>query len=234
MNHVINTQKLIRQIDEVTQSQVILIEQAEEKERKRMAQNLHDDIAGSIASCVNYLRMLSIQFEGDNKTSKDLKSIANMMEDSYEAVRTRSHKLFLSGGNSQFLDKLEEQVNLLTVGANMRVNLCAELEDAQLLTEVKTTILLVLKEAITNIVKYSTASEVEILLYLDKDDLCLEITDNGKGFSYNKDMKTLGLKSIHERARRLNGNCNILTKYQKGVSIIINIPLKFATANVPD
>jgi signal transduction histidine kinase len=235
-NNQLNTKKLIRQIDEITQSQVVLIEEAEENERKRMAQNLHDDIAGSIATCVNYLRMLSTYFTGDVKICKDLKSVADMMEDSYDMVRKKSHSLSLSGGNREFIDKLEEQVNLLTIGANMNVHLHTEFEGISILTEVKTTILLILKEAITNIIKHSIASQVQVLLYLDVDQLVLEIIDNGKGFddrrlTLQKNCKTLGFKTMQERTRKLKGTLKISSAIQKGVSILVSIPLKFATRN---
>lgn len=226
------TQKLVRQIEEVIENQVGLIEEAENNERKKMAQNLHDDFAGAIASCVAYMRMLSGQFADNFKLKSDLTSIANMMQESYDKVRGKSHILFSSGDdNGKFLEKIEEQANLLAIGANINVQLYAELEETLILTEVKTTILLILKEAFTNIIKYSMASEVQILLYLDIDNLILEITDNGKGFSINRNTKTLGLKSIRDRTQRLNGQFNISSPNQNGVSINIKFPLNFIIKN---
>ncbi|PWJ57096.1 signal transduction histidine kinase [Dyadobacter jejuensis] len=232
----LNAQRLISQLDELTQGQIVLIEEAEENERKRLAQNLHDDIAASIASCVIYLRMLADQLTDEKKTSRDLRSISDMMEASYESVRAKSHQLFLSSGNKQFINKLEEQVNLLTVAAQMKVHLNAVIENTQLLTEVKTAILLILKESITNIIKHSSASEVEILLYLDNGNLILEVTDNGKGFvdkklALDEGFKTFGLKSIRERTQKLKGTFHIFSPNQKGVSIVINIPLQHATTD---
>jgi signal transduction histidine kinase len=226
----LKTRKLVSQIDEVVQSQVLLIHEAEENERKRMAQNLHDDIAGSIASSVNYLRMLSDQFAGNGKIDKDLRDIANMLEESYDTVRGLSHSLFSNGGNAKFISKIEEQVNLLPVVSNMTVHLHAELEETPISTEFKTAILLILKEAINNIIKHSMASEVRILLYLDVEDVIFEISDDGKGFTTDRNTETLGLKSIQDRVRRLNGKFKLLSGLnQRGVSIIMNFPLQLVT-----
>jgi len=83
---------------------------------------------------------------------------------------------------------------------------------------------MIVKEAITNIVKHSKATKAEILLYDDHDEVVVEVSDNGKGFSIEKTQKRAGLRSIYERVERLCGTVRWSSERHKGTSLTVKVP----------
>lgn len=85
--------------------------------------------------------------------------------------------------------------------------------------QVRKNFYLVFKEAITNVVKYSEASRVSILLY-EKDKLImLRIRDNGKGIPVNAETKGNGLMNMSRRATAINAELNIISQEGGGTEI---------------
>jgi signal transduction histidine kinase len=86
-------------------------------------------------------------------------------------------------------------------------------------------ILLIAKEAINNIAKYSEAKQAVFTLSQQSEHVQLIISDDGKGFD-NTNIKTgNGLGNITQRCKQLNGNCDIATAPEKGVIITCTFPL---------
>lgn len=79
-----------------------------------------------------------------------------------------------------FIKRIEQMVDILFMGTDMKISFVSDIGNFELNTDIKATILLLLKESITNIIKHANASEAEITFYLEAEDLLLDITDNGK------------------------------------------------------
>src|SRR6185295_272395 len=92
--------------------------------------------------------------------------------------------------------------------------------------EVKRNLLLIVKEAMTNIFKHAHASEVRIALNADKSKIEMSIEDNGKGISNeNQNGFGNGLKNMRKRAESISAQFNIESVNDSGTSIHVMIPL---------
>lgn len=226
-NGVKNTARLLQHIDELSQLQILHIEEEKEKERKRIGQQLHDDLSTTIAAGI---RLLNIKAEDalDPELKSSLVSIAEMLESSYEKSRGKSHELYFESSTGQFCHSLLENINLFFSGTGIEVDTTIDMIDTALSAETKTTVVLILKEAITNIIKHSRATQVKILAYDDQGCLILRISDNGKGITA-RSSQSLGLKSIGERVSNLNGTFELIPLQPAGVQLSISIPIKMAS-----
>ncbi len=86
----------------------------------------------------------------------------------------------------------------------------------------------IIQELITNIIKYSEATIVNIEISNNTNHLLLRVQDNGIGFNINTNNKGLGLSNIKHRALLYNGNVIINTKKRKGTEVLINMDYKKA------
>lgn len=83
----------------------------------------------------------------------------------------------------------------------------------------------IVQEALNNIIKHAEATEIMIELFFTEDALELQIKDNGKGFIKEKLQSGNGFINMQNRARSLNGICEINSQPGTGTSITIKIPL---------
>jgi signal transduction histidine kinase len=90
---------------------------------------------------------------------------------------------------------------------------------------IRKNILLISKEAINNVAKYSDATFVSVTLALQEKTIVLKITDNGKGFDNNNPTNGNGLQNMTSRARSLGGALIIDSQPGTGCSIIVNLPI---------
>jgi signal transduction histidine kinase len=219
-----NSRKLIAQVERMTELQSMQIEEAREFERKRLAQDLHDDFSASIAASISYLQMKANQAASEDAKLRAL-TVLNMLRDSYDRVRQRSYMMYWEDQTEGFLKRIEAMVHILFFGTNMEISLVSDLGGFELNADSKATILLILKESITNIIRHANATQVEITFFADVDTLVLEISDNGRGVGKRQYRKSLGLLSLKKRMETLGGFLSIGSKQPSGTVIGCTFPL---------
>jgi signal transduction histidine kinase len=85
----------------------------------------------------------------------------------------------------------------------------------------------VCQEALSNVLKHSGATRVEVHLFADAEQIHLEITDNGSGLILSEDARpSFGLTRMHERARNLQGSLDISSAPGQGTTVLLSLPLK--------
>lgn len=203
--------------------------QAQEQERARIGRELHDDINQRLA-------MLAIELEQlkDNPSQIDarLEQLRKDVSDVSNDVQALSHDLHSS--------KLE----FLGVVAGIR-SWCREFADRQkieldfksevsspLPCEVGLTLFRVLQEAVHNAIKHGHASAIEVRLGEMENAIQLMISDRGRGFDIVAACqgKGLGLTSMRERVRLLNGTLSIESRANIGTTIHVRVPFTPETA----
>jgi len=199
--------------------------EAQEQERARIGRELHDDISQRLAIlAVELERLQDDPFDVPSRAQQLQKELAQISSD----VQALSHELHSS--------KLE----YLGVPAGMRA-WCKEISERQkfevdfksdvssvLPCEVGIGLFRVLQEAIHNAVKHSGVKRIEIQLSQDASEVHLIITDQGVGFDVHEAMQTsgLGLVSMRERVRLLNGTIAIESKPRHGTTVHVRVPLQ--------
>ena len=199
--------------------------EAQEQERARIGRELHDDINQRLAMLAVELEQLQANpFEIEARAQEIRRQAVEISDD----VQALSHDLHSS--------KLE----YLGVVAGIR-SWCREFADRQkmeidfkstlrnvLPIEVGRTLLRVLQEALHNASKHSGVKRAEVRLRERSGEIHLVISDSGKGFELQPALqgKGLGLTSMQERVRLLNGTILIKSKPMSGTTIHVRVPME--------
>ncbi|MFD0766960.1 tetratricopeptide repeat protein [Mucilaginibacter lutimaris] len=203
--------------------------QAEEKERKRIAADLHDGV-GQLFSAV---RMnLSSLMDRVVLVNADEQALAEktlaMVDESCKEVRTIAHqmmpnillKIGLASAIKDFVNKIDSQ--------HLKVNLEAYGLEERLDNNVEIVLYRVVQECVNNVIKHAKANRLDINLTREADNISVTIEDNGIGFNTQDKMKFegIGLKNIITRVSYLKGTVDISSDQNKGTLVAIYIPLK--------
>ena len=98
--------------------------------------------------------------------------------------------------------------------------------------EVRKNIMLIAKEAMNNIAKYSEATKVTVLLQRQDEAIRLSIADNGKGYNIISTKPGNGIHNIQQRCKLLQGTCYIHTFPGQGVKTVCVFPLAIISYSV--
>ncbi len=204
---------------------------AEEKERKRIARELHDSIGQALSA---------IKFSVENAL-RELRATANPIDlGSLEAVIPLTQKTIeevrriVKDLRPSILDDLGI---LATIGwfcrefqnvcADIRIETTIEIEESEVPLYLKTTIYRIMQEALNNVTKHSKANYVHLQLQKTKTGIHLTIQDNGRGFNLQQVMaiqtslRGFGLASMRERAEMSGARFEINSAAGYGTTIRI-------------
>ncbi len=201
--------------------------ESQDKERKRIAQELHDSIGGNLAAIKLQLN------NSENKNEGLLKGINTQIDDTYELVRDLSHNLIPKKfSKNNFCDILEEYFKNIG-GASSLTTLCSvyprkeiDLLDEKLQIET----FKIIQELITNSIKHSKASSIELQLNLVENELSILFEDDGVGFDTNKNIEGIGFRNIRSRLNKISGTIDIDSRIKRGT--IINIEITNLTTTI--
>jgi signal transduction histidine kinase len=96
---------------------------------------------------------------------------------------------------------------------------------------VRKNIILIIKEALNNVAKYSDASKVGILLTNIGDNVLLEMKDDGKGFDKETALKGNGLENMAARCSQMGGTFDIKSKPGEGTTLTCMVPIAIISYN---
>ncbi len=203
--------------------------EAEEKERRRIAQDLHDGVGQILSAAKLNLSGLEDKLKLENPEQSLLLSNAlELVNDSVKEVRSVSHnmmpntliKLGLASAVREFITKIASVPNL-------RIDLQIVGMEERLENTVETVLYRVIQEVVANIIKHAKANEISMQLIRHDNELTIMIEDNGVGFDKNNITKFegIGLKNIISRIEFLNGNVDFDSTPGQGTTVVIEIPI---------
>lgn len=225
-----NKQKSLLQ-DAIIKEQKIGINaviEAQENERRRVAQELHDGIAQSLVALqLGYQSLVPKISNNNNSHIEYFNELNNRLNDSCTEVRNLSHTM-----SPQGLEKkgINSALHTLFQNSLLKSKISYELHLDQLpdnLDIKKTTsIYRIIQELIQNIIKHSQATKVILHSYLLKDKLIIRLEDNGIGFKFNEELEkgSMGLLNILSRVKNLNGEYEVESTFQ-GTASVIRLPI---------
>lgn len=189
----------------------------QEEERTRIAKELHDSVGQQLTL---------IKKTAQNKNEE---AISNLTNTALEEVRSISRGLYpsvlkqlgLTESIEQLIYDLDEKTELLFFSEVADVNIF--FSDKETLNFYR-----FIQESLTNIIKHAEATSVSIIIQKKKKLVHIKIEDNGKGFDVAHKIKlnSLGLTTLSERIRILNGTLTIDSKPKKGTTLLAEIPIK--------
>jgi signal transduction histidine kinase len=202
-----------------------------EDERHRIAVNLHDSL-GQVLLAIKNQALLAIQRPLNEPGSlKRLEEISSATSQAIDEVRQITHGL-----RPYQLDRLgltqAIRDSVARASANTSIQFASRVEGIDGLFDKDSEIHVyrIVQEAVTNVVKHSTATEATVVVKKRATMLSLSIRDNGKGFNSTGSSSQshnlgYGLSGIAERVRILGGTLVIDTRPGGGTSLTIEVPL---------
>ncbi len=205
------------------------IVEAEEKERIRIARELHDGIGQQLSAT----KMNLSAFE-HNLSSLPIAVVAKyqdlitLVDDAVKEVRSVSHNMMPNALiRSGLVSAVRDFVNKLSLSQMLKVDLQIVGLNERLENTTETVLYRVLQETVNNIIKHADASQISIQLIKHNDYLNMMVEDNGKGFDASRlhSFEGIGLKNIVSRIQYLDGSVDFDSSPNRGTTVIINVPL---------
>lgn len=202
--------------------------EAEERERKRIASDLHDGIGQMFSAVRMNLSSIAddIDFKKEEKKNVFNKTI-DLVDESCKEVRAISHNMMpnvllrsgLASAVRDFISKIDDsviKVNLETYGLNDRLD-----------SNIETVLYRVIQESVNNVIKHAGANQLDIQISIEEKEITVTIEDNGKGFDATaKDkFEGIGLKNIITRVEFLKGTVEWDSSVGNGTLVAIHIPM---------
>ena len=198
--------------------------EAQERERTRIARELHDDINQRLALLSVGLERLQ---EHPSEIRSRMKELRRQMVEVSNDVQSLAHDLHSS--NMEYLGVVAGMKSWCREFAerhNFEIVFRSEVP-GHLPRELGVSVFRVLQEAMQNVVKHSGAKRADVHLRVSLGEIQLDIKDSGRGFDIEAAQRGngLGLISMRERVRLLNGTIAIDSKPMAGTTIRVRVPL---------
>jgi signal transduction histidine kinase len=211
---------------------------AQEDEKKRFALDLHDGIIQSLIGI--WYRLQRITRNSNKAPEEWYEEISELTAVLGEQIEDTRHIIYdlrpvildnfgLVPAIQSYSKKMQEQHDLL-------IQLTLGKENVRFPSKIEITLYRIYQEVITNVIKHSGATKVQVEFSFNDSEVKLSIIDNGSGLSDLTQQqcqtgKHLGLASIRERTLLLNGTCKIDSKLGKGTRVQVVIPYEKNTKN---
>jgi PAS domain S-box-containing protein len=199
---------------------------AQEQERARIARELHDNINQRLAMLAVELEQLQDE-PFDPTRVQELRRQTNEISDDVQALSHDLHSsklqyLGVVAGIRSWCKEFGER-------QKMKINFTSDVSSLPIPSEIGICLFRVVQEAVHNSIKHSEASQIEVQLRTEFDEIHLTISDLGKGFDLEaaSQGKGLGLTSMQERVRLVNGSIVIQSEPMSGTNIHVRVPFKF-------
>lgn len=183
-------------------------------ERNRIARDIHDNVGHLLSRCILQIGAL-LATTKDSLLLENLKLIKDTLAEAMNSIRNNVHNLHEESINLKI--EVEKLLDSFTF-CSTKLTYSVESSPSK---EIKYAFITIIKEALSNIIKHSNASECAISIIEHPGFYQLIIKDNGTS-NNNSNINGIGLSNINDRVISLNGNINISNR--QGFRIFISIP----------
>ena len=198
-----------------------MISQAEEREKKKIARELHDGL-GQQLTLVNLL-FQNISPSKEQETAHH--TVSNLLKESIRELREISYNLNppeLENGFLHAIDRFAHRINLIGK-VHFVLNIQKGIEESSLDKVDRINLYRIIQELINNTLKHAEATEIVFSLEKTSDQFLLSIEDNGIGFDFESAKKGMGMQNIQYRMKMCNINYQYNSAIGKGVKIDMRI-----------
>lgn len=226
---VIQSQIVIKKISEEKQQELLNASiKSEENERMRIATELHDDIAPTLASIKLYL---SSAIKSSNNPELIMQS-KELLDESLKKIRNISHKLQPSTLLYLGLQvSLQAYADMINNSGGIQVTYHSKADTIRLSPDVELSIYRIVQELINNIIKHSYAVAITIEINREKKDFVLQILHDGNGMTQENFLEhiykkgAIGLKNIVTRLKSINSEIDFKQLQPDLFSIVVKVPV---------
>jgi PAS domain S-box-containing protein len=197
-------------------------------ERRRIARDLHDIALQDLAGALQSLRLTQMRFKAQVSGQElDLAEEMEALGRAASGLRSAIYDLRHEKGRP-FVESVESLVGLARqADIRRKVRLVVEKGFSEELPgEVSVELLRVLQEALTNVRRHSGATEVEVRLRIEGQEVAAEVADDGRGFDTESVRAGVGLSAMRERVETLGGNIEVKSRPGAGTRVEVRVPLE--------
>ena len=224
--HLVSTQRLKRQVAILRQQEAL------ERERARIARDLHDQLGASLTQ----VALLGELVESDKDEPDEVESHAQQIsQTARETTRVLDEIVWAVNPRNDTLDGLitylckNAQEYLTVAGLRYRQEVPDQVPEITLPPEVRHNVFLAAKEAVTNVVRHAQASEARVRVRLAAGRLTLEIEDNGNGPAGAETAGARGrhgLENMRRRMEEVGGGFSLEPGSEGGARVRLEVPLR--------
>lgn len=203
---------------------------AEEKERRKIAEYLHDGL-GQILSIASIKLSAIANEELPENVKKTLNESSELIREGVAESKTLVYdlsppilyELGLVAAVKWKVEQIEKKFGLITVFKSEEQYIDVE-------NDIKVFLFRIVCELINNCIKHSEADLLKVEIQKNQKNIRILVIDNGKGFNYNKETNIsevggFGLFSINERLDTLGGSLVVESEQDKGSKLIVTVPI---------
>jgi two-component system sensor histidine kinase DegS len=207
------------------------IVEAQESERSRLAQEIHDGPAQVLSNAIFQVEYIERVIDSDERLARtELRFLRELLRRELGSVRT-----FISQLRPAVLDELgldgaiSDAVGRVTALSGLAIVTELEAPSARLNETQQTVVLRIVQEALQNVRKHGGASSVIVASAIDGDDWVLTVRDDGRGFDVGavaaRGRRNFGLQFMQERAELIGARFEVQSRPNAGTVVRLAIPL---------
>jgi signal transduction histidine kinase len=229
----------ISQAERRAQDFSVQLGEAYEKERRRLAQDLHDEIGHDLIVLKLYTEVIALDLKkGDiSQLRRKLKESVTLIQHALKSVRHLTFDLGPAVWNEQgFVPAVRLYARQFAKRTGIKVRLDAARMQAHLPARCETALYKVLQGALSNVVAHADAHSVKITLANGRDSVTMKIEDDGRGFNVGRKLgvarQSYGLRAMRERVELLGGAIHFTSRparlraERRGTTIEAHLPLQ--------
>ncbi|GAB3715653.1 sensor histidine kinase [Flavobacterium koreense] len=198
-----------------------------EQQRSKITADLHDDIGATLSSLQINSAVANQLLE---KNPKEAQKVLIKIENQSQNLADKIGDIIWSmkPNKDQFMSmssRIKNFANDILGATNINYTLKIDSKIDEKITDITTrkNIVLIVKEAINNVAKYSKATQLNVHIDLIENSITIKIIDDGIGFDATQ-TKGNGIGNMKKRAEELKGNLDISSIENKGTTILVTIP----------
>lgn len=218
-----NRQKLALETTRQQSLRLKAVWEAEEKERQRIARELHDGVGQQLSAAKLNLSGIKSQVSGI-LTSDSVELVEKLVDSAVLEVRSVSHALM---AHAQLEKGLVHALQLLVQSFGKAGSLSVSLDvfgmENRLDPPLEMALYRIVQELIQNSVKHASASLIQIQLIGHEESVVLMVEDNGRGFNPNEGSVGIGFSNIRDRLKPFGGQLEIDSRPGKGTIISVEV-----------
>jgi signal transduction histidine kinase len=214
-------------------------QQAVERERARIAKDIHDDLGASLTR----ITMLSQSARSGTPVPQEVAAnLERIQGTARELTRSMDEIVWAVNPRHDTLDSLASYLTrfaqdyLSASGVRCRLEVPLQLPAWPLTAEVRHNVFLAFKEALHNVVCHAAAAEVRVALQLAGETIILTVTDDGRGFDTGESPAATppkpgrisqgnGLANLKRRLAEIHGECGIQSAPGRGTTVTFTVPV---------
>lgn len=197
---------------------------AQEKERSRIADDLHDNLGSKIATLKLYIDEIKDLKNKERENVWD--KLKRLTDETYKEIRKIAHNknsgLLINKGLIPAIKVIAKEIS---ISEKLHIDVNNINVNQRIKNNIEIQVFRIVQELLTNIIKHAEATEATIQFSEDKNVLNIMVEDNGKGFNMNEVTFGMGLTNIEKRVDNINGNIVFDSTPGNGTTVILNIPL---------